>query len=236
MKALIFANWKANKTIAEATSWVEEVKDEISDMTNVQIVICSSFVVLPILKKILDNSNIRIGAQNVSRFENGAYTGEVTAEMLKGLTDFCIVGHSERQKYFGENKEEVSKKVENLLKNEITPVLCIADENQLEEYLELRPNLAEQAERIVFVYEPPRAISGGGDYHPETPELASKKCKIFKERLGAEASVIYGGSVNPENIGEFLKHPEIQGVLPGQASLEAETFVRLVGLANEAVL
>ena len=128
------------------------------------------------------------------------------------------------------------KKVEKLLEQNITPVLCIANLVQFDSFLTKAEVIKNQAEKIVFVYEPPNAISGGGDYRPETPERVDEKCWSIKEKIGKEILTIYGGSVNPENIKEFLSQPNIHGALPGQASLDPETFVRLVSAAGEAVV
>ena len=236
MKPLIIANWKANKTISEASSWIEKTKAPLSSLEKVQVVVCGSFVTLPLLNNLFSGTTIKVGAQNVSHLGQGAFTGEVSAEMLQGLVEYCIVGHSERRKYFAETDQMIVKKVEFLLEKKIIPVLCAANLEQLESYLKESVVIREKAEEIVFVYEPPSAISGGGDYHPETPETADQVCKNFKEQLGKEVVTIYGGSVNPENSKNFLSMTNIHGALPGQASLEEQTFVRLVSGASEAVI
>ncbi len=236
MKPLIVANWKANKTISEATSWVEKTKAPLGSLEKIQVVVCGSFVTLPLLNNLFSGTSVKVGAQTVSHLGQGAFTGEVTAEMLQGLVEYCIVGHSERKKYFAETDQMIVKKVEFLLEKKIIPVLCTANQEQLESYLKESLAIREKAEEIIFVYEPPSAISGGGDYHPETPEAADQVCKSIKEKIGREVVTIYGGSVNPENIKSFLSMPEIHGALPGQASLEEETFVRLVSVASEAVI
>lgn len=236
MKPLIVANWKANKTIVETSDWVEKTKDRLEKLNKIQFVVCGSFVTLPTLNNLLAGSSIKVGAQNVSHLGAGAYTGEVTAEMLQGLVEYCIVGHSERKKYFAETPEMIAKKVEFLLGKNIIPVLCIADSLQLDSYLTQSALIKDQAEKIVFVYEPPSAISGGGDFHPETPETADENCKLIKEKIGKEVLTIYGGSVNPDNIKRFLTKPNINGALPGQASLDPEIFVNSASIASEAVV
>lgn len=233
MKPLIIANWKANKTIVEANSWTQAVKNDLEKCFNVQVVVCGSFITLPTLETLFRDSSVKVGAQNVSKFPAGAFTGEVTGEMLSGLVEYCIVGHSERQKYFGENPKEVVQKIQNLLATQITPILCITSPIQLETYLGLAKEIEDQKEKIIFVYEPPSAISGGGDFHPETSEVANANCQAISEKLGGKVLTIYGGSVNPENIQGFLKQPFIHGALPGQASLKAERFLQLVKVVNE---
>lgn len=235
MKPLIVGNWKANKTIAQAAEWVAQAKGVLETIDKVQTVVCGSYPVLPTLTTLLANSKVKVGAQNVSSFEKGAYTGEVSAEMLKGLAEYCIVGHSERKRYFGETEGDISQKIKNLLKNQITPVLCLADPQQLQKYL-AEEEIQKQTEKIVFVYEPPSAISGGGDYHPESPENANINCQKVQELVGTSAMVLYGGSVNRDNIKAFLSQPFIHGALPGQASLDPEDFTSLIRLAAEAVV
>jgi triosephosphate isomerase len=236
MKPIIVANWKANKSLAEVSSWVEASKDKLNSLTNTQVVVCGPYTALSALNNLLTETSLKVGAQNVSHFSSGAYTGEITAEMLEGLAEYCIVGHSERKKYFGESEEIIVQKVERLLSKNIIPVLCIADIKQLETYLRLGQAIQNQAEKIIFVYEPPGAISGGGAYKPETPETAEQVCKEIITKIGNPVVTIYGGSVNPDNISSFLGQPSIHGALPGQASLEPETFIKLVSAANTAVV
>lgn len=236
MKPIIVANWKANKTLAETAQWVEKTKAKLQSLSKIQVVVCGPFVVLPSLHNLFTNSSIKVGAQNVSHLGSGAFTGEVTVEMLEDLVEYCIVGHSERKKYFAETPEMIMKKVEILVGKNIIPVLCIADLNQLDAYLLQSKILVDQAEKIIFVFEPPSAISGGGDYHPETPETADTTCQKMKEKIGKDIATIYGGSVNPDNIVGFLSKKNIHGALPGQASLDPDIFVKLISQANEAVV
>lgn len=236
MKPLIIANWKANKTIKQAEEWLSKTKNKLNGLDKVQVVLCGSFITLPSLSQSLAGSNIKVGAQNVSHLGPGAFTGEVTAEMLSEIVEYCLVGHSERKKYFDESDEMVIKKVDLLLANGITPLLCVADLEQLDLYLSKSAQIKDQASKIIFIYEPPRAISGGADYHPETPQVAQQNCSAFREKVGQEITTIYGGSTNPDNIRSFLSQPNIHGVLPGQASLDPDTFVDLVSVASEAVI
>ena len=235
MKKLIIANWKANKNILEASLWVEEIKKELSEMANVQAVVCGSFTNLPTLHNLLSETHLKVGAQNVSHLGSGAFTGEVSVEMLPGLVDYCLVGHSERKKYFAETIEQSAKKVELLISKNIIPVLCVADVQELKTYLSASEEIKNHAEKIIFVYEPPAAISGGKDYHPESPEKANQVCGEFKEILG-EVVTLYGGSVNPDNIKSFLSQTNIDGALPGQASLKSESFISLLRIAGEAMV
>lgn len=236
MKPVILANWKSNKTITETVTWVEKTKAKLETLNKIQVVVCGSFITLPSLTTLLSGSPVKVGAQNVSHLGLGAYTGEIAGEMLEGLVDYCIVGHSERKKYFGETPEMIIRKTQVLVEKNIVPVLCISDLGQLDDYLKQGPTISDQAEKIIFVYEPPGAISGGGNYHPVTPEEANSVCQQIKEKLDKDIVTIYGGSVNPDNIKEFLSQENVQGALPGQSSLDPDKFVSLVELASEAVI
>ncbi len=236
MKPLIVANWKANKTISETIGWVNQTKTTLEEAKNVEIVICPPFTALPALASLLIDSPIKSGAQNVSDKPEGAFTGEVAAKMLSGLASHCIVGHSERRRYYGEKEDQVGQKVKNLVEQNITPVLCISDINQMDNYLAANENFKQNASKIVFVYEPPSAISGGGDYHPESPEEASLNAAKISEKIGSEVVTLYGGSVSEADVDKFLAQKNINGVLVGKASLTAETFIQLVQKANNLVL
>ena len=226
---LVVGNWKATKTIKETIEWVNLVKNGFDKNKNIKIVICPPFTSLHTFKSlVLDAPYFKIGAQDVSKFKKGAYTGEVTAAMLEGLVDYAIVGHSERRKYFGEGDDDVIRKVENLLEFSITPILCVSDIKQLDSYLERGKKIIEEAEKIIFVYEPPSAISGGGDYRPESPKVANENAKKIIQKIGKDVTLLYGGSINPENISEFFSQEKINGGLVGQASTNPTTFLKLI--------
>lgn len=231
MKSLVVANWKANKSVKEAVDFAKIFGSSIEE-THVGVVICAPFTCLEILFSLSDEYPFKVGAQNVSRFENGAFTGEVTATMLKEVSSHCLVGHSERRKYFGETDQTVMEKVDRLLAVGITPILCVSDENQLDTYLNAKGSISTEAEKLVFVYEPPSAISGGKDYHPEDPITADQTIKKFKEKIGRSVLVLYGGSVNPENVKPFVEQGHIDGFLVGQASLDPNGFSTLIGAVS----
>lgn len=236
MKPIIVANWKANKNIQETNDWVNQTKNQLEENKNVEVVICPPFTSIPTLAWLLTKSDIKIGAQNVSNYENGAFTGEVTADMLVGLVTHCIVGHSERRRYNSENEEQVGQKIEHLVAANIIPILCISDLAQMDNYLKAHQSFKENAKKITFVYEPPSAISGGGAYHPETPEEASLNAGKIGEKIGEAVRTLYGGSVSENDVDQFLAAENINGVLVGKASLSPETFIRLVQKANAVVI
>lgn len=223
MKPLIVANWKANKDTAQVASFIKEARASLEEVTHAEVVICPSFVVIPSLASLLEGSSIKVGAQDVSEFEKGAYTGEVTALMLSRLVKYCLVGHSERRRYFGDDNDSVRKKIELLKKAKIIPILCASFESDIPEGIE--------AEGLVAVYEPSAAISTEGVYHPDTPENAQNMARIFKEILKDKCPVLYGGSVNENNVTDYVSG-EISGVLVGNASLDSRSFVKVVSNAR----
>ena len=218
------ANWKADKNLTEASQWIDKFLSFPIDNQEYTIVICPPYPLLyPLKEKINNRKNIRLGSQDLSKYEQGTYTGEVTAKTLQGLVDYAIIGHSERINYFSESDQSNREKIRLALKYNIIPLLCIQDENS----------------RIIpevnfIVYEPPWAISKGladslKTTIEQTPEEVVKtrhKLKIIKEKI-----FIYGGSVNPGNIKEYSRSPEIDGVLVGGASLDPEIFYQIIQLA-----
>jgi triosephosphate isomerase (TIM) len=231
-RKILCANWKADATrVTEATidQWASEManfKSQGVSFEEKEVVICPPFPYLSYLKSCFEKHGLsfKVGAQDVSRFLQGSYTGEVTAPMLQGLVDYCIIGHSERRKYFGETNEHVIEKVKLLLDTGITPILCISDLAQLESYLSTEGRIREESESIVFVCEPPTAISGGKDFKPVSSENIAVEVEKMTELIGKEAAILYGGSINPDNAQSLSRVPHITGGLSGQASLDPLKF------------
>ena len=224
-KPLIVANWKSNKTIKEALKWLKEFQRnlEIKKLRNwekAEIVICPPFTALQALQSSIINhqSSIKLGAQNISPFPNGPYTGEISAQMLSGLVDYVLVGHSERRKHLGETTKMVSQKVEMAQKANIIPIICAADIEQVPKGLK----------NSYVMYEPPSAISQNGVYRPNTPKSAQKTLAQWKSKLKNVKKFLYGGSVNPQNSAQFLSQPDIDGVVVGNASLDPAIFFDLI--------
>lgn len=219
MKRIFIANWKARKTIKEVTTWLKEAQPSLEESLD-EVVICPDFVSLTVVVGLLKDTSLKVGAQDISQFETGPYTGEVTAKMLEGLAQYCLIGHSERRHYFGETNEVIARKVERAWQSKITPVICFENLGQLIE----RPILKETPKQsALYAYEPPSAIGTG---KPESEKEAKKVLAEFKN-LSREWRLLYGGSVDPENVNVFLELGYV-GVLVGTASLEAEEFVKIV--------
>jgi len=214
-KTLIVANWKEHKTNSEARGWVEVLSSKLKVKSEkLEVVVCPSFVLIPDLHSQLSilNFELSLGAQDVSKFEEGQYTGEVSAKMLKDFVSYVIIGHSERRKCFGETDEDVALKIEQCLKHELAPIVCVSKIEQA------------FADKAIFAYEPLSAVGTG---EPDTPENAQKFAEKIKAEVGQDVKVLYGGSVNAKNAKSFVNQPDLSGVLVGQASLDAEEFARI---------
>jgi triosephosphate isomerase len=232
---IVVANWKAEKTSKEIEEWAEAISSltpQIIGLVEKEIVVCPSFTLLSDLKTAFKKHSLpfKLGVQNVSHFPPGAYTGEVTAQMLEEIVDYCIVGHSERRKHFGETNEQVVEKVNRLLEVNITPILCISDIAQLEFYINKGKGISEKSEDIIFVNEPPGNISGGTGkaYRPVTPEDVASSVVRMREIIGRDTRIIYGGSINPENAASLFSLPHVSGGLSGQASLDPVKFAKII--------
>ena len=210
------ANWKANKTIDEALDWLDRLLKIPLRNERAKIIVCPAFHLLyPLRLKLKDYPFISLASQDVSAFESGSYTGEVTARSLQDLVEYAIIGHSERRKYFNETYELLTKKVFLAKKHQIEPIFCLRNEND-----PIPPGIQ------IVAYEPVYAI-GSGNNEPIGKVLEVKQ----KLKLPKNAVFIYGGSVNKNNISSYLHCQEIDGLLIGNASLDAKEFHDIVNQA-----
>lgn len=212
----IVANWKANKITPEAKEWLQTINNlQLTfNKDNKEIIVCLSFTLLPLVRELTVNSRLSIvvGAQDVSSFDEGAYTGEVNGKQVKEFADFVIIGHSERRQNFKETDEMLVKKVQMAQKYLLTPIFCIQGKDTF---------IPEGVK--ITAYEPVRAIGTG---KPDTPENAEEVAKAVKEK-GVQF-VLYGGSVTSENVKSFTSMPNLDGVLVGSASLDALEFAKII--------
>lgn len=215
----VIANWKSNKNISEALNWLDIVGPKIPRKENLKIAVCPPFTDIEEVKKniLVCNYPILVGAQDLSPFGDGPFTGEESARILSELVDLTILGHSERRENFGETDEMVKEKVEEAKKYKITPLVCLQNEDTF---------IPEGATFVA--YEPVFAIGTG---YPDTPQNANTVAGKLKEKK-EEITVLYGGSVNPENAPAFLKEENLNGLLIGKASLNAEEFVKIIQVAS----
>jgi triosephosphate isomerase (TIM) len=230
-KTIIVANWKSNKTESEAKEWLfamSGLKD--LDLSNKEIIICPSFTLLPAMKAYVEEKKllIKLGTQDISAFGEGAYTGEVNGRQIKELVNYVLIGHSERRKFFHETDEDVIAKFKRLIENNITPILCIADMEQMDRYISMDTLIKNKADDIIFVYEPPSAISKGGQFRAESPEIANQNAGRISQRIGKKVITLYGGSVNIKNAGTFFKSDNLSGGLIGKASLDPKEFYEII--------
>jgi triosephosphate isomerase len=248
-KYLIAGNWKMNKTATEAVDLIKEINTSVGSQTTVQVCVCPPFTSLAKASELVDQSEVLLGAQNMSAHPSGAYTGEISAEMLRDLyVSFVILGHSERRQYYGETNQSVNKKVLAVVENNLKPIYCIGEtleeresgqtldivRTQVREGLEDFPSSA--IDSLVLAYEPIWAIGTG---KTATDEMAQEVhadirkvlVEIFGDLAGATVRILYGGSMKPENAAGLLAQPDVDGGLIGGASLTSRAFSGIVEAA-----
>lgn len=220
MKPLLIAgNWKSNKTVSEAKEWVTQFENRLESvkvsLADKEIVLFVPFTMLAVLKWDIGQKNlpVKIGAQDISPFPVGAYTGEVSGSQIKELADWVIIGHSERRKFFGENDELLKKKVDQARDSGLKVIYCVQDEKT-----------TVPAGVEVVAYEPVWAIGTGKS---DNPDNAAGVISAIKAKSQVK-TVIYGGSVTAENVRSFTGQPVIDGVLPGGTSLDPVKFWNLI--------
>jgi triosephosphate isomerase len=251
-KKLIAGNWKMNKTSADALTLVGEIAAAVGKVTDVDVVVCPPFTALESAGKALEGSNVRLGAQNMHPEASGAYTGEISAGMLRALfATYVILGHSERRAYFAESDAFINLKVLAALKNQLKPILCVGEtlaereaastlkvvQTQLEAGLEGVGR--EQIASVVIAYEPVWAIGTGKVATTDQAQevhafIRGLLTKLYTEPFAQKVRILYGGSMKPSNAPDLLAQKDIDGGLIGGASLESRSFVELVTAAAAA--
>lgn len=251
-RKLIAGNWKMNKSAADGVALIKDITAEIGRLGSVDIVVCPPFTALESAAKALEGQGVKLGAQNMHPEKSGAYTGEVSAEMLRSLfVSHVILGHSERRTYFGETDAFINKKVVAALANQLKPILCVGEtlaEREANQTLAivqrhteegLKGVTAEQITNVVIAYEPVWAIGTGKvattaqaqEVHAFIRDLLTK---LYGAPLAQKVRILYGGSMKPANAPELLAEKDIDGGLIGGASLEARSFIDLVKAADAA--
>jgi len=247
---LVAGNWKMYKTPSEAIVLAEAVVKELSVQDEIDIVLCPPFIALGVVGQVIAGSGIGLGAQDLHWEKEGAYTGEVSAEMLRDIgCRYVVVGHSERRQYFAETDESVNRKSSAALASGLTPIVCVGETLTQREagransvvaaQLEgaLLGLYAEQVRASVLAYQPVWAIGTGRTATPsQAEEMHANVRRIVGSLFGADIAqavrILYGGSVKPENAGELLHRSEIDGALVGGASLQADSFASIVRAAR----
>ena len=249
-KAIIAGNWKMNKTPAEAAALVNDLKPLVKD-ASCDVVVCVPAVDIAAVKAAAEGSNIHVGAENVHWAASGAYTGELSAEMLVAAgVEYVIIGHSERRQYFAETNETVNKRTKAALAGGLKPIICVGEsldqreQGVTEELVRMQVKIAlngvtaDELKNVVIAYEPIWAIGTG---KTATADQAEEVCaairKVVGELYGEDAAkaltVQYGGSMNPKNAEELLSKPDVDGGLIGGASLKADQFAVIVDAATK---
>ena len=243
---VIAGNWKMYKTIPEAIALVQELSSAVAGATGREIFICPPFTALAAVKPALAGTNIKLGAQNLNWDPQGAFTGEISAPMLKDVgCDYVIIGHSERRQYFAETDENVNRKLKAALAADLIPIVCVGESLSEREAgitssvvsrqvkLGLAGLAPDEAKTIIIAYEPIWAIGTG---RTATAEDANAMCAFIRltvtGMLGTPVAdamrIQYGGSVKPDNVDELMSTSDIDGALVGGASLKAADFARIV--------
>ena len=249
-RTVIAGNWKMNFTPAEATAFINEIKPMVAGKDNCDIIFCAPYVTIAAAQEAAKGSNIKIGAENVHFAPKGAYTGEVSAQMLTACgVEYVIIGHSERRQYFGETDETVNLRTRAALDAGMKVILCLGEVKEerlngitneivgMQTKLDLLGVSAEQMKNVIIAYEPVWAIGTGLTASPEQAEetcgvIRSVLAEIYGEEVAESVTIQYGGSMNEKNAAELLAKPNVDGGLIGGASLVAEKFRAIVDAAQ----
>lgn len=244
-KNIVAGNWKMNKNLQDGIALMEELKTKI-EKPNCDVIVCTPFIHLADAARIFKGTIVKTGAENCSEHQSGAYTGEVSAEMVRSTgVEYCIIGHSERRAYFNETPEMLREKVLLALENGLRPIFCVGEvkeqreqgiQNQVVES-QIRESLfnltAEQFAQVVVAYEPVWAIGTGLTATPDQAEEIHAHIRSLIERqyghdTAENTSILYGGSCKPGNARELFAKPDIDGGLIGGAALKADDFIGII--------
>ena len=245
-KPVIAGNWKLNNTIREAIDLVTGLKRQLSDIVEVDIVVCPAFTALAEVYEVIQESNIALGAQDLYWEDAGAFTGEVSAPLIKDTgAEYVIIGHSERRQFFNETNQTVNRKIKAALKGALTPIVCVGEmlaEREANKTFDVIKIQCEESlaglgaaelEKLIIAYEPVWAIGTGKtatcaqaqEVHQYIRKLL---VKLANEKAASSIRIQYGGSVKPENIAELMAEPDIDGALVGGASLKLDSFSQII--------
>ena len=246
---VIAGNWKMNRHSAEAIELAQAVKCGLANAVRAEVVLCPPAIFLIGVRDAVHGSPVKVGAQNMHWEDSGAFTGEISPLMLRGVCDYVILGHSERRQFFGETDELVNQKVKSALQHGLRPIMCVGETLAEREggqaglviERQVRAGLADIVDitGLIVAYEPIWAIGTG---RAATPEIAAaimsgairETMRVMFGTVADEVSILYGGSINPGNVTSFMCQDPIHGALVGGASLQADQFVEIVKLAAVA--
>ena len=245
-KVIIAGNWKMNKTVKEAVAFIQEIAPKVADIDDVEIVVCPTFTALAQSVEAAAGTKVKIGAQNIHWAQSGAFTGEISADMLKETgVEYVIIGHSERRQYFGETDATVNQRLVAALNAGLIPMVCIGElleereSGKTEEVLKTQicgaftDIDASDIEKLVVAYEPVWAIGTGKTATPDMAQethayIRSVIADLYSTEVAAKVRIQYGGSMKPGNSSELVAQNDIDGGLVGGAALEADSFAELI--------
>ncbi|HEX7260125.1 MAG TPA: triose-phosphate isomerase [Candidatus Saccharimonadia bacterium] len=246
----IVGNWKMHQAPDQAVRLVERLQEKATPQTHITNVLCPPFISIPAVQKVVQNDLFKLGAQNLNEHDEGAYTGEVSGAMLKGMVEYVIVGHSERRRYEHETDKRIAKKVAAALRNDVTPILCVGEKLSDKQEGHARRVVVDQLQgglsqitseeigMLIVAYEPVWAIGTGefaepGQVEPMVKVIRQTIEEMFGESASGSLEILYGGSVSPDNVKAYLKVEHVNGLLVGGASLNYEQFTAIMATAAE---
>lgn len=245
-KIIIAGNWKMNKNITESIDLANGIQRSVYDIEDIEIVLCPPFTSLGDVHEIIASTNVKLGAQDVYWEAEGAFTGEISCGMLKGVgCEYVIIGHSERRQFFGETNVTVNKKLKAVLKNGMKPIVCVGEKlderkggrafDVVKDHVEnsLAGLSIQDMQNVVIAYEPVWAIGTGVNATKDEAQEMHKFIrglikKMFEANTADSVRIQYGGSVKPDNIEELISQPDVDGALVGGASLKVDSFSAIV--------
>jgi triosephosphate isomerase len=248
-KKVIAGNWKMNKTLSESQELVSKILNGLGKDTNCEVIVCPSFTSLSEVYSLIKNTSVKLGAQNMYYESEGAFTGEISASMLKSTgCDYVILGHSERRTIFNEPDEMINKKIKKALSEKLKPIFCVGEllaQREAGETMEVVRNQiqkglgdisSEQMKNIIIAYEPVWAIGTGKTATPQQAQevhafIRELVAEVYSSSVSENLIIQYGGSVKPDNSGELLSQKDIDGALVGGACLKADSFLGIIASA-----
>lgn len=249
---IIAGNWKMYKTVDEAVTFVTALAPRLEQFSGIECVVAPSFVSLSAVAQVLKGTTLKVSAQQVHWKEQGAFTSQISPLMLKGIADYVIIGHSECRQYLAETDETVNNKLKACLQHGLTPIVAVGESLEIWEKGEADAYVKSQiiagfagisaveVEKVIIAYEPIWAIGTGKNatsaiaQHMIGSVIRETLRELYGDSSAQKVRIQYGGSVKPDNMKEYMSQPDIDGALVGGASLEVESFVTLVSLAQEA--
>lgn len=249
-KILIVGNWKMHFTMHQASMYVHKLSGKVQTHRDVEVVLCPNTLTLQSLSVQINHRQFKLGAQNAHWRDEGPYTGEISVHMLRGITKYLIVGHSERRHIFGETIKDTRAKVQAAVRNDLTPILCVGETAHERSEGEMRDTIhdqvngglanitSEEVENVVIAYEPVWAIGTGDNARPAdvaeaVAVIRHNVAALYGKNAAKNVRVLYGGSVKADNARDYLEIEGVDGLLIGGASLQADTFAAIAEMAHE---